>query len=525
MNFLTYVVLLTLQLSSCWSKEKYSPVNDFLSHEAGVQVLPYDKNSNSQFPTLKPPYSASTGNPRVTSPNNKRDYVAPQFPTLRPITKSSTLRVTQNPLPSTQSSKRDYVAPHYPTLKPSSLTNKANLGTTTKTSLNPKRDYVAPAFTTAKPQQDNAKAQQGKVKDLINFFDGQGNQGSTVIPKVPNYSSILKGPTVGPQSVTPSHGLGLSTKPSFSSIASGSRNNKPSTQASTTKVGATGGGNLPSSILNNNKNLQGVNPPTDAELQTLSEELLKKDVNNAAKLITVSYQEKTSSGSKDDKAPRALLTISPEVWNIPTIQKFLPLLDNYERDTLINEHVTPQERNEDNAFMDAIMSTNVIRHLMSFLKDKGYVTQDPRQQREFLKQMWFGLYSRGKGKISSSGFEHVFVSELKNSQISGLHNWIYFSKEETANRVNYLGYLKYANFADKGAVLKMHFNQQGVDKPVGTMFIGTSPELEMSLYTLCYVTRVDNDCKLKLGNNEVDIVTYNFRYRSKNYIGSAYPQI
>lgn len=71
----------------------------------------------------------------------------------------------------------------------------------------------------------------------------------------------------------------------------------------------------------------------------------------------------------------------------------------------------------------------------------------------------------------------------------------------------------------------MHFNQQGVDKPVGTMFIGTSPELEMSLYTLCYVTRVDTDCKLKLGNNEVDIVTYNFRYRSKNYIGSAYPQI
>lgn len=37
-----------------------------------------------------------------------------------------------------------------------------------------------------------------------------------------------------------------------------------------------------------------------------------------------------------------LLTISPEAWNIPTIQKFVPLLDNYERDTLVNEYVTPQ---------------------------------------------------------------------------------------------------------------------------------------------------------------------------------------
>lgn len=42
------------------------------------------------------------------------------------------------------------------------------------------------------------------------------------------------------------------------------------------------------------------------------------------------------------KCCRRLITVNPEVWNIPTIQKFVPLLDNYERDTLVNEHVTPQ---------------------------------------------------------------------------------------------------------------------------------------------------------------------------------------
>lgn len=37
-----------------------------------------------------------------------------------------------------------------------------------------------------------------------------------------------------------------------------------------------------------------------------------------------------------------LMTVSPAAWNIPTIQKLIPLLDNYEKDTLVNEHVTPQ---------------------------------------------------------------------------------------------------------------------------------------------------------------------------------------
>lgn len=80
-------------------------------------------------------------------------------------------------------------------------------------------------------------------------------------------------------------------------------------------------------------------------------------------------------------------------------------------------------------------------------------------------------------------------------------------------------------FFQKGAVLKHHFIQQGADKPVDTMFLGTSPELEIALYTLCFVTRADNDCKLKLGNKDVDIVTHTFRYRSKNLIGGGYPQI
>lgn len=79
---------------------------------------------------------------------------------------------------------------------------------------------------------------------------------------------------------------------------------------------------------------------------------------------------------------------------------------------------------------------------MNFLQQKGVVTPDPQTHRELLRTIWFQLYSRGMGKIGSSGFEHVFVSEVKNGTVLGLHNWIYLSEEEKKGDLNYKGWLK-----------------------------------------------------------------------------------
>lgn len=83
-----------------------------------------------------------------------------------------------------------------------------------------------------------------------------------------------------------------------------------------------------------------------------------------------------------------------------------------------------------------------IRHAMNFLTHKTVVTADPQTHRELLKTIWFNLYSRGMGKISSSGFEHVFLSEVKNGTVMGLHNWIYMSEAEKAGDLNYKGWSK-----------------------------------------------------------------------------------
>lgn len=148
---------------------------------------------------------------------------------------------------------------------------------------------------------------------------------------------------------------------------------------------------------------------------------------------------------------RRLLEIDAKAFDAPTIAAMRSLFNNYEMDTMVNEHVTPNERKEENDFVDAVMSTNVMRQAMLFLQNKGLVSPDPKTHRDLVKELWFTQYSRGNGKIGSSGFEHVFVNEVKNGTIIGLHNWVYFYDEEKSGRLDYKGYL---NQLDLGTVSK-----------------------------------------------------------------------
>ncbi|XP_065363286.1 endoribonuclease CG2145 [Calliphora vicina] len=270
---------------------------------------------------------------------------------------------------------------------------------------------------------------------------------------------------------------------------------------------------------------QGNNLATDDEIRSLTETLYTKEVNNQLSLITVNAQGKTRSIDSTDEAPQPLLEVDAKAFDSPTIAKMRLLFNNYEEDTLVNEHVTPIERKEENDFVDAVMATNVMRQAMLFLQNKGIVSPDPKTHRDLVKELWFTQYSRGSGKIGSSGFEHVFVNEVKNGTIIGLHNWVYFYDEEKAGHLDYKGYLNQLDLGTKGKVLKVRFTHNGLNKPVNTLFIGTSPELELALYTVCFKLRPDRTCPVSLGNNRFGVVTYSWRYRGKSLIGSAYPEI
>ena len=61
--------------------------------------------------------------------------------------------------------------------------------------------------------------------------------------------------------------------------------------------------------------------------------------------------------------------------------------------------------------------------------------------------------------MGSSGFEHVFIGEIKNGAVSGFHNWFHWYMLEKAGELNYLGYWETAEFGTDMEVKKWNFKQ------------------------------------------------------------------
>lgn len=66
-----------------------------------------------------------------------------------------------------------------------------------------------------------------------------------------------------------------------------------------------------------------------------------------------------------------LLNIKPSAYQVSSISKLIALHNNYILETNVNEHVTAQERAEENALLDAVLGTSVMQYARSFLVQKG----------------------------------------------------------------------------------------------------------------------------------------------------------
>lgn len=266
-------------------------------------------------------------------------------------------------------------------------------------------------------------------------------------------------------------------------------------------------------------------------------ELWKLDVNRMkpGKDYKINLQGKAgfvaegSNNARDSaRAPLFSYVNENKLKSIDTYAHFINLLDNYEMSTGVTEHVTKEELQENHLFLDAILKTEVMKCGHRYLVHKGLAQSDPAQFKSQLYDIWFKLYRRNKnGGEDSCGFEHVFVGETKHGkEIMGLHNWVQFYHQEKHSHVDYKGY-KARNNKDTpdedDHVLNLQFSWNDLVKPVGSCFIGVSPEFEVALFTIVFFLSNERVTKVTVKVDEylLEIVVYRFG-RS---IGTSYPKM
>lgn len=275
--------------------------------------------------------------------------------------------------------------------------------------------------------------------------------------------------------------------------------------------------------------------PLNHELSKLLNKLWDADENRLSpgKDYVISLQGRAGfvqagSNRAQDCAREPLFKYVNEEYlkSIKSYEAFIALLDNYEMSTGITEDVTPEEMAENNRFLDAIVDTKVMRVAHEYLVSKKLARPGLEDFKNLLYRIWFQLYSRdGSRGADSCGFEHVFVGETKRGkEIMGFHNWIQFYLQERRNNIDYKGYVarqKKCGPDEDDQVLSLQFSWKELVKPIGSSFIGVSPEFEFAVYTIVFLMSNEKVTKVlvRVEEYELEIVVY----RHGKYIGTSYP--
>ena len=74
-------------------------------------------------------------------------------------------------------------------------------------------------------------------------------------------------------------------------------------------------------------------------------------------------------------------------------------------------------------------------------------------------------------------------------------------------------------------LLSIQFSWGSEEKDVSTMFVGTSPEAELALYTLLFCAGGEETCVRLLGQYDVRVRCYRIRSKYGDKVGSAFPEL
>ena len=184
------------------------------------------------------------------------------------------------------------------------------------------------------------------------------------------------------------------------------------------------------------------------ELTDVFQRMWDEDDNRAVMgkdlLLNMGRRTFTRDQSADRSSEPLFEYVDESLFERESYRRFYDLLDNYESAVGVEEVMTKQEILEMKKFIDIVVESSPMKIAHEYLVSKGWAPEDKQEYKDWLWDVWFTLYKRGRGrrmKGDSSGFEHVFVGEIRNGNVIGFHNWIQFYRLEKSGQVDYRGFI------------------------------------------------------------------------------------
>uniref|UniRef100_A0A5S6QXB8 Endoribonuclease n=1 Tax=Trichuris muris TaxID=70415 RepID=A0A5S6QXB8_TRIMR len=244
--------------------------------------------------------------------------------------------------------------------------------------------------------------------------------------------------------------------------------------------------------------------------------------------IMLNLQTKTTMEEDKDVAPKPLFAkVNQSLFRSPTFAAFIDLQNVFNRVEEESEWLDDTDREKIEKFLNAVSETEVYGLMKAFLQKKGLMPKrTPRFNRLFF-EMWFRLYDGDSAKKTSSGFEHVFMGEWKNPAneslppiVDGLHNWVRYFILEKTGEINYKGYIDRVD----DLLVTIKYDWGNYKKAIGSFLVGTSPEFEISLYTLCMLAKPNiGNCRFRIDGHTLYVLS--FKFRDDPAIITTYPTV
>lgn len=203
------------------------------------------------------------------------------------------------------------------------------------------------------------------------------------------------------------------------------------------------------------------------------------------------------------------------------------LFNNYTLSPNMPEINTPEEGQEINDFILAIIGTEPMKVVRRWLEEQTNETYNDLRFFKLIYDMWFTQFTQGSGK-DLSAFEHIIVGEQKGGNVSGYHFWYKYYLDDSNSLLD-KDTIKYKGLKGKNQpqnkivpeVSTISYSWDAFDyqtevyrplfKKIGGFFNGCSPEGLMALGTV--------RCALQ-GRAPKEAVINNARYNMKLYRSS-----